>query len=237
MNNHWTFFAFPLNLLLALLWAIVLVWLWKKYPQSKVVRFLLSPAATISALSLLLVSCLWQGLRCDAGFSESIPFLIILLYVQTVLLLVTLRGWRTPAGVIRWRFLLLHAGLLLAVGSGFWGAPDSDEFRVALKPGQETVTVFREDGSSYCLGYFLGLADCDPVKCEASIMIWGSKPIKISVNSPHSVRLGEDVYIASVSETHCILQIVKEPWRYFCLVGVVMLLSGAFLLFIKGPRR
>lgn len=245
MNNIWTFFAFPLNLLLALLWALGLVWRMKTCPQCKIIRFLLSPKATISALLLLLISCICLGVSGCDGIIVSIPFIIILLYVQSVLLLITVRGWRTSTGIIRWRFLLLHAGLLLAVGSGFWGAPDSVEMRVALARGQETRSAFTSDGVTIGLGYALTLddyradysAEGNPIDYEAVITLNGADSVRLSVNHPYSVNPGEDIYLASVASDHCVLQIVKEPWRYCMLAGIVMLIAGALLLFIKGPRR
>ena len=245
MNDCWTFFAFPLNLLLSLLWGIGLMYLWNRCPQSKVVRFLLSPAATLSALLLLLFSCLWLGLYGDPDFAASIPFVIILLYVQTVLFLITLRGWKNQAGTIRWRFLLLHAGLLLALGAGFWGAPDSTELRVVLETGQETQKAYFMNGDVSALGYTLRLDDYragysddgKPIDYEALISVNGGNPVHLYVNEPYPVKIGEDIYLASVSARHCVLQIVREPWRYCVLTGIVMLLAGAFLLFINGPRR
>ena len=245
MQDFWSFFAFPLNLILAALWAICWGWLWKKRPDLTVVRFLLSPAATISAILLLLAGCLWIGLTGDRSFSETILFVAVLIYVQTVIFLVTLRGWRTVNGHIRWRFVLIHAGLLLAVGSGFWGAPDSSELRVALGKGEETRTAYTMDGGVNRLGYDLKMTDYEtefsddrkPIHYEALISIDGQSPVSVTVNDPYSVKFGEDIYLASVSEQYCILQIVREPWRYFALSGIIMLLVGAFMLFIKGPRR
>ena len=245
MHPIWSFFAFPLNLLLAVLWTVGWMWLRKSYPQCKVIRFLLSPAATIMAISLLIGACLGLGIFGGSSFVESVPFVLILLYVQTVVLLITVRGWKTPSGVIRWRFLLLHAGLLLAVGSGFWGAPDSLEMRVALERGQESHSAFRMDGCEDGLGYTIQLIDYSaelsddgkPVHYEASMCIDGGAPVILRVNDPYAVRFGEDIYLASVSPQHCILQIVREPWRYFALAGIVMMLCGAFLLFINGPKR
>ena len=57
------------------------------------------------------------------------------------------------------------------------------------------------------------------------------------VNHPYSVKFGEDLYLSSVSENSCVLQIVKEPWRYFALAGIILILAGAFMLFINGPRK
>lgn len=241
----WSFFAFPLNLLLALLWIVCWRWLWKNRPQCRVVRFLLSPAATISAIGLLLAACLWIGVSGDQGFVESMIFVAVLLYVQTVLLLVILRGWRRPDGVVRWRFMLLHAGLLLAVGSGFWGAPDSVELRLALGRGEEAQAAYKRNGSLTGLGYSIRLTDYKveysdegmPSFYEATISVDGEEPAVLSVNHPYSVGFGEDIYLARVTKDFCVLQIVREPWKYFALSGILMLIAGAFMLFIKGPRR
>ena len=241
----WSFFAFPLNLLLALLWIVCWRWLWKNRPQCRVVRFLLYPAATVSAIVLLVAACLWIGVSGDQGFVESMIFVAVLLYVQTVLLLVILRGWRRPDGTVRWRFILLHAGLLLAVGSGFWGAPDSVELRVALGRGEEAQAAYKMNGSLTGLGYSIRLTDYKveysdegmPSFYEATISVDGEEPAVLSVNHPYSVGLGEDIYLARVTKDFCILQIVREPWKYFALSGILMLIAGAFMLFIKGPRR
>ena len=245
MGGFWSFFAFPLNLLLALLWLVGWGWLWKNRPQSAAVRFLMSPSATVSSIVLLLASCLWIGFSGERAFVESVVFVLVLLYVQTVLLLVTMRGWRRPQGQVRWRFLLLHAGLLLAVGSGFWGAPDSSELRLALSRGEESETAYHMNGNVTGLGYRIKLHDYNveyavsgaPSAYEAQLVIDDAEPVRLAVNDPYGVSIGEDIYLASVSDNYCVLQIVREPWRYFALAGILMLLAGAFMLFIKGPRR
>ena len=79
--------------------------------------------------------------------------------------------------------------------------------------------------------------DGKPSYYEAQVSVDGGEPVSIIVNHPHSVHFGEDIYLASVTESGCVLQIVREPWRYFALAGILMLLAGAFMLFIKGPRR
>lgn len=245
MNNFWTFFAFPLNLLLALLWACSWGWLWKNRPDGRIIRFLLSPAATVSSITMLVTGCLWIGFSGNRELVQSVPFVLILLYLQTVIYLITLRGWRRSDGAIRWRFLLIHMGLLLALGAGFWGSPDSLEMRAALDKEEATQKAYKMDGSLNGLGYELRLvdyktevsADGKPSYYEATISVNDEDSVKIFVNHPYNVRFGEDIYLASVSEKGCVFQIVREPWRYFALGGILMLLVGAFLLFIKGPGR
>jgi hypothetical protein len=76
-----------------------------------------------------------------------------------------------------------------------------------------------------------------PSYYEATVSVDGEEPAVLSVNHPISAGLSEDIYLASVSEEFCILQIVREPWRYFALTGILMLIAGAFMLFVKGPGR
>lgn len=245
MQEFWTFFAFPLNLLLALIWTAGWGLMRKNHPECAAVRFLLSPYATISSIALLIAACLWLGLSGDRGFVQSVVFVVILLYIQTVLFMVLLRGWRRNGGEVRWRFVFLHAGLLLAVGAGFWGSPDSSEFRMRLHRGETSNVAYRLDGNSTVLTYELTLDDYvseiseegQPVHYEAYLTMSDGKQVSISVNHPYSVNMGEAIYLASLSEGSCVLQIVREPWRYFALAGIILMLAGAFMLFIKGPRR
>ena len=245
MNEFWTFFAFPLNLLLAAIFVCCLVWLRKACPNAPVVRFLHSPTATISSIILLIISCLWVGFSGDRGFVESALFVSVLMYVQIVLFLITLRGWKGADSSVRWRFLLLHLGLLLAVGSGFWGAPDTEEYRMRLYVDETSREALTLEAKRVVLPYEISLYDVEteysvdgkPSHYEALISVNGCEPVTLMVNHPYGVRLGQDLYLASVSEDSCVLQIVREPWRYFALAGIIMMLAGAFMLFIKGPRR
>jgi ABC-type multidrug transport system fused ATPase/permease subunit len=64
--------------------------------------------------------------------------------------------------------------------------------------------------------------------------------IELRVNHPYCIKPGVDLYLSgydTVNEEFCVLQIVREPWRYGALTGVIMMLTGAFMLFVGGPRR
>lgn len=245
MEHFWTFFSFPLNILLAVLWMFGWGWLFKHHSGNPVVRFMMSPLATVLSLVLLILSSLWLGLGGYVSFVQSVPFVLILLYVQTVLYLITLRGWKRAGEGVRWRFLLIHSGLLLAIGAGFWGSPDSYELRLQLDRGEAASQAHLINGSRKGIGYEIKLVDFKteysdsgkPVYYEAIISTDNNMDVCLTVNHPFSPRLGEDIYLTSVNDHGCILAIVREPWKYFALAGIIMLIIGAFMMFIKGAQR
>lgn len=246
-------FAFPVNIILFILWAVAVIGLWKARPKSGFVRFMLSPGATYLAIGLFLAFGLKVGITGFRWLTDTWLFVAFLLYFQTVLAYVILRGWRQPTatgarlGAVRWRFLMLHAGLLLAIGSAFWGAPETETKMVKLFKGAEVSEAITEDGQISWLKYSLVLEDFNvsfgsdgmPSDYRARLSV-GDEKVTLHVNHPHSIRFGEDLYLSgydTVAGEYCILQIVREPWRYGALAGIVLMLSGVFLLFIGGPDR
>lgn len=250
------FFSFPLNLILAVLWLIAMLWLWKTKRKSIFVGFMLSGGATIWAIGLFLLSSLLIGITGRHDLATSWVSVVIMLYFQSVLLFVILRGWRSATatgarlGSVRWRFLINHAGILLAVSSAFWGAPDSETLRLQVVREYPVKEAFRMDGSSAWLSYEMQMTDFKvesydngvPSMFEADLIVDG-KNVTLRVNEPYSRSFGEDIYLTGYdtsagSQVHyCIVQVVREPWKYFALAGVVMMLLGAFLLFVGGPQR
>lgn len=250
-----SFFAFPLNLFLALLWAGGIFMAWRHCGKSSFVRFMLSRKATVIAITLLIIFSLIIGITGHREWTMTWLFAAVLLYFQTVLLFVILRGWKVrdgsgfrPGGV-RWRFLMNHAGLLLAVSSAFWGAPDSSVLRVSATLDTPVREAYRMDGTSEWLSYSIELKDFKvetyengvPSMFEASLLV-DDEPVILKVNKPHSVRFGEDIYLAGYDSAaedsgYCIVQIVREPWKYTALIGILLMMSGALLMFVRGPER
>ncbi len=237
MHVDVTFFSFPLNLILALLWAASMLWLWKGSRKSLFVTFMLSKWATVSAIALLLIFCLIIGFTGNRDLVYTWIFIVILLYFQTVLVFVLFRGKRQ---------FIHHIGLLIAVSSAFWGAPDSAEYRVRAVRDVPVREAFRMDGSSVWLPYDIELRNFRtdtydngvPSMYEASVLI-DNEEVTLRVNHPYSRAFGEDVYLTGAGDgsDYCVLQIVREPWKYGALAGIILMLAGAFLLFIEGPRR
>ena len=113
-------FAFPLNVITLALWVVAAYILYKTRDTSALAKSLLSIRATWLALGSMVAIGLYLGLQRNPN-STSWLVVVGILFALTHLLLITMRGWRTPKG-IRWRFTLLHAGLIIALGAGFWGA-------------------------------------------------------------------------------------------------------------------
>lgn len=258
-----SFFSFPLNLILLLIWLGSIIWLWKKHKENVCVKFLLSKWGSLSAIALLLILCLVIGLSGQRNWIASWPSVLLFLYFQTVLLLVILRGWNIrKEGQRRWRFILNHLGVLIAVGAAFWGAPDTQTLRLKTYLNEPVSEAYTLDGQKAWLPYSLTLKDFKldyyeggiPSMYEATILIQPSEPtsnpqevttapqeVTLLVNKPFSRTFIEDIYLMSFGSEevgqYCIIQIVREPWKYGFVLGVILMLMGAFLLFIKGPQK
>ncbi len=236
MIKDLSFFAFPLNLILALIWAGSLFMLWKNRRQSGLIRFMLSKAATISAISLLLLCCIIIGLTGKRELVDTWIFAAVLLYFQTVLFFVLVRGKRQ---------LFHHIGLLIAVSSAFWGAPDTETLRIRAEKDIPVREAFRMDGTSAWLPYEITLKSFRtevwengvPSMYEANVII-DNEDVTLKVNHPYARSFWEDVYLSGAGDGSgfCVLQIVHEPWKYGAVAGIILMLAGAFLLFIEGPR-
>ena len=232
------FFAFPMNLLVGALW-IVAIWEGYRHRASSVaIQYLLSAEATYIALAVATTIAMILGVESTPS-TTSWPVVGGGLFILTVLTLVILRGWRNGQG-IRWRFLITHCGLWIALIAMFWGAPDKQVLRIQVgdTPTREAIN---EQGEKHFLDYELQLEDFDMEQAEdgspklfrAKIAVNG-EVVTIEVNSPYAQRYGEDIYLVSYTPEGCVLQVVREPWRMVSTIGIALLLIGAFMLFMKG---
>ena len=240
-----TFFAFPMNIILLIAWGAAIVELYRRRSTSAIARYLLSTQATVTAITLSAIGCIFVGLEHNPS-TQSIPFITLIFFVMSVIAIVTLRGWRNQ-NCIRWRFLASHLGLLLALIAGFWGATDYKELRVVVgsEPTREAIYI---NGMSTNLDYTLRLSDFAvsysqngvPTEYRAEIEV-DNKVVELTVNHPYKVGFGEHIYLMSFEQNQeqclVILQVVRQPWRAVLVAGIVLMLLGALLMFIGGPKR
>ena len=239
-------FRFPLNILVMALWMVLLTMMYRGKAGSACARFMLSREATWLSLGMVVAIGITLGLQLKPS-STAWPTVVSLLFVQSHLLLVILRGWRTKRG-IRWRFYLTHIGLLLALGAGFWGAPDREQLRAPVQryPSNDAYTM---EGEERRLPYTLELKDFSieeaengtPTHYEAQVMVDGTM-VTLRVNHPYARTISEKIYLISFptsprGERYAIVEIVYEPWQWLSAAGIIMLLVGAMLLFVQGPRK
>lgn len=239
-------FRFPLNILTMVLWLSGVIVLHNNRTSSKITKCLLSTKATWISLLIMAMMGVVLGLQVEPA-SDSWSAVIAIIFVLTQLSLVILRGWRNSMG-IRWRYSITHVGLWIALCAGFWGAPDREQLRIAVSQSATNEAYTMEGGLSP-LPYSMELHDWDieysdngiATHYEAQIMI-DDKLQTLRVNHPYNRTLGEKIYLVSHGttsneETYFVIEVVKEPWQWLSATGIVMLIFGAILMFIGGPRR
>ncbi len=243
-------FRFPLNVIIMALWGVALAWLYRNRSSSAIAASLLSMRATTLALGLMIALGIIFGLELSPQ-TTAWPAVVAILFILTHLALVTLREARATDGRLRPRFILNHAGLLLALGAGFWGAPDRVELRAVVERDKPTNVAFTQSHSTTLLDYDMQLDDFRieyfasgaPSLFEADVRI-DQKSVTLRVNHPYNRTPSETVYLLSYDSErpndarYCIVEIVREPWRWLSVAGIALLAAGAVLMFVQGkPKR
>ena len=239
-------FCFPLNILVLALWMMLITMMYRDRGNNACSRFMLSRGATWLSLAIMVALGVTLGLEREPS-TTAWPVVLTIFFVLTHICFIVLRGWRNAKG-IRWRFCLVHIGLLLALGAGFWGAPDRQQLRMAVHryPSNEAYTM---DGELRPTPYTVELCSFRmehadngaPTHYEAEIKV-DDKKVMLFVNHPYNRTLSEKIYLVSfgktlMGETYAVIEIVKEPWQWLSAAGIIMLIAGAVLLFVQGPRK
>ncbi len=244
--NIMQFMTFPMNVIFATAWLSVLFFLYRYKRNYKFVQFMLSMRATIISIVAIIIGAI--GVAFIPNFSASIAFIAILLFVQSHLALVIIRGYRGEAGP-RWSFIFNHVGLWLALFAGFWGAPDTRSYSVQAFKDAPTREAFDKRGSTFYLDYSIRLLSFDvdyfangtPAHYKAVVTL-GSDTATLRVNHPYPLNAFEDIYLTDYdtnrgSDTqYCTIQIVREPWKAVLFIGILLMIIGAAMLFIKGAK-
>lgn len=261
------FLAFPLNVIFAILWIFLLWKLYKEGKTLKITRILLSHRTSILSIILFICGCLVIGLfpqLSDAeadmregfvaalgcyNFMTSWIFIAVLFILLSNLAMITIHAFYHRKNAKK-RFLLNHVGLWLALFAGFLGSSDTQTLRIPLYKDQPAREAYDMNGSSYYLDYEIELRffrvdyypNGRPSRFTADVRL-GDEEATLEVNHPYSYRLGEDVYLTGYDmkrgndTNYCIVQVVRQPWKYVTVAGILMMLAGAVLLFINGPKR
>ena len=231
-----------------LLWLAVTIELYRKREKWAASRFMLSGSATTLSFVAMVGLGIVFGIQLRPA-TTSFTAIIATLFLLTHLLLVTLRGWRDVRG-IRWRFVVNHLGLLIAIGAAFWGAPDREELRAVVEYDKVTTEAYDSKGAMRVLDKEMQLEDFEveyydngtPERYEARVRI-GEEQATIRVNRPYNISLSESAYLVSYDTQspdecrYCIVEVVREPWRYAIASGIVLMLVGAVMMFLGRTTR
>lgn len=260
------FFSFPVNLIIAALWIFGMFHLVRDRKTSAVTAALTSGQMTILVLVLFAAGAVITGLFTQmspekaasmegfAGrmgfynFTGTWTFAVILFWFLTNLGMITLRRFRSSKGM-RWRFFLNHAGLWIALFAGFVGNADETTLSIPVFRDTPNHTAYDRNSRPVLLDKEFTLQDFSmdhyengaPKHYTATVSC-GDETFSLEVNRPYSAGFGEDIYLSGYdtengTPRYCTLLIVKQPYRWLMLMGIVMTLAGAVLMFTGGVKE
>lgn len=243
-------FAFPINA--AVLFAALagLLVLWREKPGGAVCRWLASGNASIALIAAFLICCLILGMKMQHADAVSLPgfgnvrrtwwFILISIALMANLFVVILS--RRKKGI---RFILNHIGVLVALIGCFFGAPDHTVSR-AIVSGEAVHEAVGENGEIVPLpaamkldGFNVELDQRRNVRNYMALIDVDGKKVELRVNHPYRISISEDVYLTSYDRDnpepqYCIVEVVRQPWKYLIWAGIVMMMAGGILMFARG---
>lgn len=243
-------FAFPINAAV-LFAALAGLWvLWREKPGGAVCRWLASGNASIALIAAFLICCLILGMKMQHADAVSFPgfgnvrrtwwFILISIALMANLFVVILS--RRKKGI---RFILNHIGVLVALIGCFFGAPDHTVSR-AIVSGEAVHEAVGENGELVPLpaamkldGFNVELDQRGNVRNYMALIDVDGKKVELRVNHPYRISISEDVYLTSYDRDnpepqYCIVEVVRQPWKYLIWAGIVMMMAGGILMFARG---
>ena len=239
LTIDYSIFAFPSGLALGAAVVALLYVVERRLGRCKAVERARSPHAACLLLGLTAAYVVAGGLLpALADFSSSWPFVTLLSALEMHLALVIIHRLRSFHFRRDLAFILVHAGLWLALFSGMAGAADTRKTDIF-------VTVQPAGRSPRLLSFDIDRnpADGSPIQYSATVVMDGDT-IGVAVNSPYSASIADDIYLvdfdtdmATGEVTYCVLQNVHQPWKYPLLAGIVMLLTGTLALTLRKRKE
>ena len=209
----------------------------------KWMRALRSRKTACWLLGLTAAACGVGGcMPAEWSFQSSPLFVALLVALVVNLSLAIIHRVRTRGARRDWAFLIPHMGIWLALVSGLAGACLNEELKVIVAKGYDTNEAYDRDYRTVRLPYSLRLkefriernaADETPTQYAATVVIDGKETV-VAVNDPHSMGLGEDIYLVDFEPADddgnvdaCLVMVERQPMKYPMLAGVSLLLLGA----------
>lgn len=177
--------AYPYNLIAALILLLVVVGLSLFLPKHPLVRFLSSGAAALSALFFISLFSLLLGFTHQStggaadipsrlgirAMTSYYPFVLAYLYLMTTLSFATISRLKRKGGVNNVGFFLNHTGLLLVLFALGFGAADELSLRAKVHEGGVVDRAWTESGEVHELDFQLQLLDFQVSNYPAKLAI------------------------------------------------------------------
>ena len=228
--------AFPVNLIVAIgLFALSIVLYFRKPVRN---LFLGCEAGIVSCVLMALFAL---SLFVEGTFSvpvhHSIPFTVLMLFSVCWLNMVVVDAFSRRRGVA---YLLVHAGLLLMLAGGFYGAPDVVRGQTTVDGRHDTDILFTKDGVTM-LPFSMKLKEfrteyhddgVSPKQYLSEITVDGVDMVT-SVNHPARTE-SFSIFQADYDKEaglYSILLVVHDPWLPFVMLGILFLAIGTLLSF------
>lgn len=245
--------SFPVNAALLFVFLTGLWVLYREKPDGALCRWLASGKTSIAFIVAFLACCLVLGLTRQDADAASFPglrdicrtwwFILISMGLMANLFIVVLS--RRKKG---FRFTLNHVGLLMVLAGSFFGAPDHLVSRAAIN-GEAVREAVGKDGRTVCLPKPVSMDSFD-VETDAAgnvrnyrgLLDIGGKTVELRVNHPYRLSFSEDLYLTGYDRdntppAYCIVEVVRQPWKYLVRAGIIMMMAGSVLMFVQGAAK
>ena len=137
----WSLFAFPVNILFLAFYVLILIALFALRRRVYFVRWLMSWQCALPAIFFAAIATIVYGITSDRSTLSAWPFVLLYMWLTTILGLLSLKRWRSPA------FLLNHLGLFIAISSATLGTADIQKLKMTVRQGEPEWRAVAEDGS------------------------------------------------------------------------------------------
>lgn len=226
--------SFPLSIILAAAF-VLFVFLCSKSRTTKYLGWLSSRNFALISIIASIVMIAIEG-TWSLQLYHNWVFIVAILLLMIPLGVITIIGIRRKTSLYA---LFSHAGLLLILFGGFFGAADVTESQIVVSRQQSEHLSFTTKGQIVPLPFEIQLKDFiidyyeDDIspKQYTSIITIDGKEMKTAVNSPCRYE-GWDIYQSDYDPyemNYSVLKLVRDSWIPVVYAGMLLLVIGAVI--------
>lgn len=222
---------FPLSVIIAAIFFTATAFLSYRFRDSRLFRTLSNWKCTVVVICatafLMTIEGIW-----GMPLHHTFPFMLLVLSMMAALGL-NILGHK--GGSLS--FKLSHLGFLIAISAAFFGSPDLMKGHMQLWPMKAENICLKNDGGLVDLGFEVRLKkftidfyeDGSSPKQYTSLLEIDGKEMECSVNHPcrhKGYSFYQSGYDTEKGE-YSVIQVVKDPWYPFVVIGLLMLVAGS----------